>query len=58
MIEKSSNKNDIVFDPFMGVGSTGAACLKTGRDFIGIEIEKNYYDLAKQRLNGEIKERW
>lgn len=58
LIEKSSNPNDTVFDPFMGVGSTGVACLKTGRNFIGIELEKNYYDLAKQRLNGEIKERW
>lgn len=58
LIKKSSNPNDTVLDPFMGVGSTGVACLKTGRNFIGIELEKNYYDLAKQRLNGEIKERW
>ena len=50
-IENSSNVGDIVFDPFMGVGSTGVAANELDRDFIGIEIDKEYYDIAKERLN-------
>jgi site-specific DNA-methyltransferase (adenine-specific) len=49
-VENSSNENDIVLDPFMGAGSTGVACLKLNRKFIGIEIEINYFDIAKNRL--------
>ena len=37
-------------DPFMGSGTTGVACLNLDRKFIGIEIEKKYYDMAKNRL--------
>ena len=43
MIQMASNPNDIIFDPFMGVGSTGVAALEMGRKFIGVELEKNYY---------------
>ena len=39
-----------VLDPFMGSGSTGVACLETGRKFIGIEMEMHYYDVARNRL--------
>jgi site-specific DNA-methyltransferase (adenine-specific) len=39
-----------VLDPFAGSGSTGEACLKTGRNFIGIELERHYADLATCRL--------
>lgn len=46
-----SNKNDIVFDPFMGSGTTGKMALINSRKFIGIEIVKEYYDLAKKRLS-------
>lgn len=45
-----SNEGDIVLDPFMGSGTTGIACMKTGRKFIGIEKEKSYFDLAKERI--------
>lgn len=41
---------DTVFDPFLGSGSTLIACVKTNRKGIGIEIDKNYCKLAKQRL--------
>ena len=34
----------------MGSGSTGVACVNTGRDFIGIELDKNYFEVAKQRI--------
>ena len=39
-----------VLDPFMGVGSTGVACVNTGRDFIGIEMDKGYFNIAKNRI--------
>lgn len=44
-----SNKGDTVLDPFMGSGTTGIACADTGRDFIGIEISKDFYELSKRR---------
>lgn len=40
----------VVLDPFMGSGSTGDACMRMGLDFIGIEINKNYFEVAKKRL--------
>lgn len=52
IISIASNPGDWVFDPFMGVGSTGVAALQLGRRFVGCEIDKNYYDAAKQRLEG------
>jgi site-specific DNA-methyltransferase (adenine-specific) len=51
IILASTNKNDIILDPFCGSGTTGAACrLLKNRLFIGIEIDKNYCDLAKKRF--------
>ena len=41
---------DTVLDPFMGSGSTGIACLKTGRKFIGIELDNRYFDRACTRI--------
>jgi len=40
----------VVLDPFMGTGSTGEACINTGRDFIGIDQERPSYVTAKRRL--------
>jgi len=51
IIKIASNENDIVFDPFMGVGSTGKAALNLGRRFIGIELEKEYYEATVKRLS-------
>lgn len=50
LIEIHSNEDDIVFDPFAGSGTTGLACIYTGRRFIGSEIDKKYYDQASARL--------
>ena len=55
IISIASNENDIVFDPFMGVGSTGVAALKKRRKFIGIEIDEKYFGAASKRL-GEADE--
>ena len=50
IIEIASNKGDTVLDPFMGVGSTGQASLELSRNFIGFEINSNYYKSARKRL--------
>lgn len=43
--------NDItIIDPFMGSGTTGVACKELNRDFIGIELDKTYFDIAKDRI--------
>ena len=39
----------------MGSGSTGVACVNTNRDFIGIELDKDYFNIAKQRITGNQK---
>lgn len=52
MIEIASDEGDIVFDPFMGVGSTGVAALSLKRKFIGVEKEREYFEAAKQRIEG------
>ena len=50
LVENSSNVNDLVLDPFMGVASTGVACYELKRRFIGIEIDRKYFDIAKDRI--------
>ena len=45
-----SNENDTILDPFMGSGTTGVACKELGRNFIGIEIEPKYFEIAKRRI--------
>ncbi|RKW19762.1 MAG: site-specific DNA-methyltransferase [Cardiobacterium sp.] len=49
-IEAASNAGDLVFDPFMGSGTTGIAALQSGRRFCGCEKEDTYFELAKQRI--------
>jgi len=51
LIRTYTDENDIVLDNTMGSGTTGLACLKTNRQFIGIEKEKQYYDVAVRRLS-------
>ena len=56
-IEKSSDVDDIVFDGFMGSGSTGVAALNINRRFIGIELDETYFNIAKERIeNTKIQE--
>ena len=51
----STNKNDFVFDPFLGTGTTAVVAKKLSRNYFGIEKEKRYFDTAKQRLEKTIK---
>ena len=46
-----SKENDLVFDPFMGSGTTAVACHKLKRHYIGFELDKEYFDLANERLD-------
>lgn len=43
-------KNSTILDPFMGSGTTGVACVQTGRNFIGIEIDEHYFAIAQKRI--------
>ena len=52
LIKTFSNANDLVVDLTMGSGSTGVACVNTGRKFIGIEMDENYFNIATQRIVG------
>lgn len=50
LINKFSKTGKTILDPFMGSGTTGVACVQTGRKFIGIEIEPKYFDIAVKRI--------
>lgn len=49
-IERISQPGDTILDPFMGSGTTGVACVQTGRNFIGCEIDPGYFDIVKKRI--------
>lgn len=53
LIKTYSNMGDLILDNCMGSGTTGVACKKLGRDFIGIEKDENYYNIAKERIYRE-----
>ena len=50
LILELTDENNIILDCFMGSGSTGEACMSTNRNFIGIELDEHYFDIAKDRL--------
>lgn len=51
------NVRETILDPFMGSGTTGVACVRTGRKFIGIEISEQYFEIAKTRIQKAIVEK-
>ena len=51
LIKTYTNENETVLDFTMGSGSTGVACVNTNRKFIGIELDDNYFEIAKKRIN-------
>jgi DNA modification methylase len=56
-VKTLSNDGDLVIDPFMGSGTSAVAAKELNRNFIGIELDENYYKIAKERINGKEKER-
>lgn len=57
LLKIHTNEGDMVLDPFMGSGTTGAACVNMNRDFIGIELDEQYYQIAEQRIMSHIEKR-
>lgn len=55
-ILNSSNEGDLVFDPFIGAGSTALACIETNRRYLGLEIDPNYYEIAARRITEKMEE--
>ena len=53
LIKTYTNENDTVLDFTMGSGSTGVACKNLNRNFIGIELDKEYFNIAEKRINGD-----
>ncbi|MFG6542645.1 DNA-methyltransferase [Sulfitobacter sp. M22298] len=50
LVENSADEGATILDPFMGSGTTGVACKNLNRNFIGIELDKDYFEIAKQRI--------
>ena len=53
LIEQFSSEGDIVFDPYIGSGTTAVAAMRSGRKYIGVEISKAFYEIALNRINKE-----
>lgn len=53
IIQSIPDYNLLILDPFMGSGTTGVVCKELNKDFIGIELDENYFNIAKQRIEGE-----
>jgi site-specific DNA-methyltransferase (adenine-specific) len=56
LVRDFTNTGQTILDPFMGSGTTGVACAKLGREFIGIEIEPKYFDIACRRIEAAYKQ--
>lgn len=57
LVKTYTNENETVLDPCMGSATTAIACLKTGRNFIGFELKKEYFEVAKTRIKNYLIER-
>ena len=55
LIKTYTKENELILDNCLGSGSTGIACIHTNRNFIGIELDENYFNIAKNRINEELK---
>jgi site-specific DNA-methyltransferase (adenine-specific) len=51
LVKQFSDPGELIFDPFMGSGTTGVAAVKMGRRFVGIEVDPKYFDLACERID-------
>lgn len=50
LIRNSSKEGDMVLDPFMGSGTTGVACQSLNRNFVGVEVNEEFFNIAKRRI--------
>jgi len=57
LVKNSSKKGDTVLDPFLGSGTTAVAALKNGRNYIGIEINPKWYEIAQKRVNEGLSQK-
>ena len=57
LVRNSTERGDLVLDPFMGSGTTAAACVATGRDYIGWEMDEKYHSYAVNRLRNLVKQK-
>lgn len=57
LIKGWSNENDIVLDPFMGSGTTAIAAINTNRNYIGFEMDEEYYKASIERINNHAKDK-
>ena len=57
LIKTYTNENETVLDFTMGSGSTGVACVNTNRNFIGVELDENYFNIAESRINQALNEK-
>lgn len=55
-LKHSTNEGDVILDPFMGSGTTGVACRNLNRNFIGMEINEEYYNIAQKRINEQVQQ--
>lgn len=55
-IRNSSQPGEVVFDPFMGTGTTGVAAIRSGRKFIGIEKDPRWFQVAVERIQREMRD--
>lgn len=55
IVSMTTNKGDVVLDPFMGSGTTAIACMNTNRNYIGFELDKEYHKLSEKRISDHIK---
>lgn len=55
LIKTYTNENETVLDNCMGSGSTGVACIHTKRNFIGMELDENYFKIANERIDKEME---
>lgn len=58
LIKTYSNEDDLILDNTMGVGSTAIACINTNRNFIGIELNETYFNIAKKRMEEKKEEKY
>lgn len=54
LVENSSQEGEIVLDPFLGIGATGLACKELNRKFVGVELDENYFNIAKNRIESKL----